>query len=66
MLNYGIYSDYFCFTDDEVKKLCSKNNTLDYLELKEWYNCYTTNTGKNIYNPRSVVCALEDEVCRSY
>lgn len=67
MLNDRVYSDYFGFTDDEVKKLCNKNNNaLDYLELKEWYNGYTTNRGKNIYNPRSVVCALEDEFCRSY
>lgn len=67
MLNDRIYSDYFGFTDDEVKKLCSKNdNTINYLELKEWYNGYTTNKGKNIYNPHSVVCALEDEFCRSY
>lgn len=67
MLNDRIYSDYFGFTDDEVNKLCSRNNNaLDYLELKEWYNGYTTNRGKNIYNPRSVVCALEDEFCGSY
>lgn len=36
MLNDRVYSDYFGFTDDEVNKLCNKNNnTLDYLELKE-------------------------------
>ena len=66
MLNDRIYADYFGFTENEVKRLCYKNGNMDYEEIKEWYNGYITNKGNNIYNPRSVICALSDEYCQSY
>ena len=66
MLNDRIYADYFGFTENEVKRLCYKNGNMDYEEIKEWYNDYITNKGNNIYNPRSVICALSDEYCQSY
>ena len=66
MLNYRIYAEYFGFTEEEVKGLCSEENSVSFKEIKEWYNGYTTNKGKSIYNPRSVVCALRDDYCKSY
>ena len=35
-------------------------------EIREWYNGYQTKDGSRLYNPRSVVCALEDSACQSY
>ena len=61
-----VYSRYFGFTQKEVERLCKKQNKISLQELQEWYNGYCTQSGEKIYNPRSVVCALEDGTCKSY
>ena len=66
MLNDHVYSDFFGFTEEEVKELCRKNNEISFEEITEWYNGYLDGKGNAIYNPRSVVCALEDCHCQSY
>lgn len=66
MINDKIFSKYFGFTDNEVKKLCLKNSVIKYEELREWYNGYYSFDGERIYNPRSVKSALEDNYCKSY
>lgn len=66
MLNDPWFEKYFGFTEDEVKKLCGKQKKLSLNEISEWYNGYTASDGTRLYNPRSVVCALEDEQCQSY
>lgn len=66
MLNDHIYSDYFGFTEEEVRKICEKNNEISFEEFTSWYNGYLDSKGNPIYNPRSVVCALEDCYCKSY
>lgn len=35
-------------------------------EISEWYDGYQSRNGERLYNPRSVVCAFEDETCQSY
>ncbi|MGL6106538.1 AAA family ATPase [Romboutsia sp.] len=60
------FEEYFGFTEEEVKKLCSKNKEMNYEELERWYNGYMTATGIKIYNPRSVVLALSNNHCQSY
>ena len=50
----------------KLKGCVLKKIVLVFKEIKEWYNGYTTNKGKSIYNPRSVVCALRDDYCKSY
>lgn len=66
MLNDPCFEEYFGFTESEVEMLCEKQSKLSLEEISEWYNGYTTKAGGKIYNPRSVVCALEDEYCQSY
>ena len=66
MLNDYVYSDYFGFTENEVKDLCKKNKQMSFKEITEWYNGYQDCFGRALYNPRSVVCALEDNYCTSY
>lgn len=58
------FDEYFGFTEDEVMKLCNKN--ISFKELENWYNGYLTAKGIKIYNPRSVVKALENNYCESY
>lgn len=60
------YDRYFGFTSDEVNELCKKQSKLSMKDLKEWYNGYKTQTGLEIYNPRSVCHALSDGICQSY
>ena len=60
------YGEYFGFTEKEVIKLCEKNGELDFEELERWYNGYLTVKGIQIYNPRSVVKALQNSYCESY
>lgn len=66
MLNDSCFEEYFGFTEEEVGMLCDRQSKLALIEISEWYNGYTTMDGTKIYNPRSVVCALEDGCCRSY
>ena len=61
-----IYDEYFGFTNEEVLELCEKNNEIKFSELESWYNGYLTTKGKKIYNPRSVIKALENGYCESY
>ena len=66
MLNDVKYVSYFGFNQKEVEFLCKKQDKISLNELKEWYNGYKTNTGLQIYNPRSVCYALSDGFCQSY
>ena len=66
MLNDRVYSDYFGFTEKEVKCLCARNKEMSFDEITQWYNGYLDCFGNSLYNPRSVVCALEDNYCQSY
>jgi hypothetical protein len=61
-----IFGQYFGFTEDEVKRLCDKNNEMKFKELESWYNGYLTAKGIKIYNPRSVVKSLQNNHCESY
>ncbi len=66
MLNDPAMGEYFGFTETEIAMLCSKQTDVTLDEISEWYNGYQTQSGKHIYNPKSVVCALEDSTCQSY
>lgn len=60
------FGEFFGFTTDEVLKLCDENQYMNFEKLELWYNGYTTANGVKIYNPRSVVKALENNYCESY
>ena len=66
IMNDHIYDKYFGFTNEEVEKLCKKQNKISISELKDWYNGYHTCNNLQIYNPRSVTTALKQGVCQSY
>ncbi len=66
MLKDPLFGEYFGFTENEVRMLCEKQSALTMDEINDWYNGYRTKSGMRLYNPRSVVCALEDAACQSY
>lgn len=73
MVTQQRFSDYFGFTESEVKDLYAKyqKNTAKELHvslegLREWYNGYHTASGERVYNPRSVVAALSNNQLANY
>lgn len=66
------FSEYFGFLDSEVDTLYSiyqkttKNPKISRDDLRIWYDGYHTAGGEQIYNPRSIVCALTDNQLRNY
>ncbi len=54
------YSEYFGFTDSEVKQICKDYGMPQkYGAIREWYNGYVFGDS-NIYNPWSVVQYIKD------
>ena len=66
MLRDSFFEEYFGFTENEVEMLCKRQSALTIDEISDWYNGYQTKNGARLYNPRSVICALEDRTCQSY
>ena len=67
------YSEYFGFTDREVDELYDRYLKQDIPErkitrdqLRAWYDGYHTKSGERVYNPRSVVLALENNNLGNY
>lgn len=69
MVNSPMFGEYFGFIDDEVDDLyrryiveCDrqhKEKSVTRKGLRDWYNGYYTKSGERVYNPRSVVFALQ-------
>ena len=59
------FAEYTGFTENEVKKLCAEYQ-MDFSELKSWYDGYDFPECGPIYNPYSVMRALQNRKCRSY
>ena len=57
MTNQYIFEEYTGFTEEEVKTLC-KQFGMDYEKASSWYDGYMLKRFKHIYNPRSVVAAM--------
>ena len=65
MVDIDGYGEYFGFTSSEVKKISQKVK-FDIKELKKWYDGYIINNGKTIYNPKSIVEAINKNRIGSY
>ena len=61
----GKLSGYFGFTKDEVLKLTEKHG-MDYGELEKWYDGYRIGNVTSIFNPNSVIQALDNGACQGY
>lgn len=64
MLKSRPITEYYGFTEDEVRTLC-KEHGMDFESTKAWYNGYLID-GKHMYNPNSVVMAMNRKDLDSY
>ena len=58
-------ASYFGFTKDEVKALAEKHG-MDFNELEKWYDGYQIGDDQSIFNPNSVMQAIDAGRCRSF
>ena len=61
----GKLSGFFGFTKEEVRSLAEKYN-MDFDELEKWYDGYRIGNESSIFNPNSVMTALDNGACLSY
>lgn len=59
------FAEYFGFTEDEVKTLCSDNN-ISFDTVKKWYDGYILGSKRSMYNPFSVMSAVKTKKIRSF
>lgn len=65
MLEPGRYQEYIGFTEHEVQTLCREYD-LDFDEAKKWYDGYSFDHVKSIYNPYSIMRAVKMQKLKSY
>ena len=56
---------YFGFTKDEVRALAAKH-AVDFDELEKWYDGYRIGNEPSMFNPNSVMQAIDADRCKSY
>ncbi|MBR2592493.1 MAG: AAA family ATPase, partial [Oscillospiraceae bacterium] len=59
------FSEYVGFTGEEVLKLCEKH-AVSFSCMKQWYDGYEFKNVGAVYNPNSVIQAIENEEFDSY
>ena len=65
ILQPGSFVQYTGFTESEVKQLC-KQHGMSFEETKEWYDGYDFKRCEPIYNPYSVMMAMQMGEFKSY
>ena len=65
ILQPGPFVRYTGFTETEVKSLCEQHN-MDFEQAKQWYDGYDFKRSEPIYNPYSVMMAMQMGEYRSY
>ena len=65
MTDQKLLEEYTGFTDQEVKALCERFH-MDFAETRNWYDGYMFKKYRHIYNPRSVVEAMQCQDFSSY
>ena len=58
-------AQYFGFTKEEVKALAEKHGS-DFDELEKWYDGYQIGDQPSMFNPNSVIQAVDSNWCESY
>lgn len=58
-------AQYFGFTKDEVRSLAEKHG-MDFDELEKWYDGYQIGDEVSMFNPNSVIQAVDIGRCRSF
>ena len=65
MINPGRIATHLGFTHEEVANLCQKYD-MDINEMERWYDGYRIGSESHIYNPYSVMRAIDDDMYQSY
>ena len=65
MLRPGPFAEYVGFTEDEVRGLCGEYG-IDFSDMKRWYDGYELKGVGPVYNPNSVMNAIENGEFDSY
>lgn len=65
MVDSSPLEEYVGFTEDEVRKLCEESS-LDFHEMQHWYDGYILGDHLHIYNPKSVLDAINRKRFGSY
>ncbi len=65
MTDQDVFEEYTGFTEDEVKQLCEEFH-MDFAEAGSWYDGYTFTKYQHIYNPKSVVEAMQRHKFSNY
>lgn len=65
MVNPGVFEEYTGLTESEVESLCEKHD-LSMEKMKQWYDGYRFRKAGSIYNPNSVMKAIENDEFISY
>ena len=65
MISPGRMANALGFTHDEVMELCN-SFALDIKEMEQWYDGYRIGRASHIFNPYSVMRAIENDCYKSY
>ncbi len=65
IINPGKFTAFTGFTQSEVKEICKEHKS-DFDNMKEWYDGYDFELSEPIYNPFSVMSAVEMNSFESY
>ncbi|MBR0093396.1 MAG: AAA family ATPase [Lachnospiraceae bacterium] len=61
----GPFAPYVGFLEEEVRMLCEEND-MDFEQMKSWYDGYTVGDIPSVYNPNSVMKAIQAKRYASY
>ncbi len=65
MTNQKLLEEYTGFTDTEVRALCERFD-MDFADACSWYDGYMLRKFRHVYNPKSVVEAMQCQSFSSY
>ena len=65
ILKPGIFAPYVGFTEHDVQAICAANQ-IDLAQMKFWYDGYRVKGVGSVYNPNSVMRAIEAGEFQSY
>lgn len=65
ILDPGEYASFTGFTENEVRVLCDMYH-MNFDDAKNWYDGYSFENVQSVYNPYSVICAMENSKFKSY
>lgn len=65
MIKSRQFGQYVGFTEWEVRKLC-QDSGVDFARMKQWYDGYRFRKAESVYNPNSVMKAIQNDDFDSY